>query len=565
MKIILSLLTISAQRLIVFFFALMSSFGFAGEASGQQLNSYRWSPYDESAELEEQQGHENPRMRFRLINSRLLDKNVLWDPFAQELIDFTAQRYEQLKPAILDQDIPALQRAVKSGELTYEELVKFYLYRIRLFESDNNFTLNALIATNPQAIAAARGKDRALAAGLQISDYSLFGIPVLLKDNVGSDGLKTTAGAQIMAANEAADAFVTRRLKANGAVVLGKANLSEWAYYFCDDCPLGYSAMGGQTLNPYGRKNFESGGSSSGSAVGVAVNYAPVAVGSETSGSILSPASHNSTVGLKPTTGVLSRSGVVPISSSLDTLGPIAKSVTDTVILFNAMTGYDRQDLAMPLRSVDAQLILREETLAGKRLAYIAGLDSEPLVGEAIELIRSAGAEVLETALPDIQLPDFGTFLGAEMKRDLAMYLTATADASVAVSNIKEVIAYNNAEPENRAPYGQGRFDAMAEMSFSEEQVREMLLAIRASGQEVLGRVVSEQQLDVLLSVNNLHASLAAAANFPALTIPLGLRADGEPVGLTLIAQSYDEQVLVDIGLAVEKLVKGRVAPAAYQ
>jgi len=565
MKIILSLLTISAQRLIVFFFALMSSFGFAGEASGQQLNSYRWSPYDESAELEEQQGHENPRMRFRLINSRLLDKNVLWDPFAQELIDFTAQRYEQLKPAILDQDIPALQRAVKSGELTYEELVKFYLYRIRLFESDNNFTLNALIATNPQAIAAARGKDRALAAGLQISDYSLFGIPVLLKDNVGSDGLKTTAGAQIMAANEAADAFVTRRLKANGAVVLGKANLSEWAYYFCDDCPLGYSAMGGQTLNPYGRKNFESGGSSSGSAVGVAVNYAPVAVGSETSGSILSPASHNSTVGLKPTTGVLSRSGVVPISSSLDTLGPIAKSVTDTVILFNAMTGYDRQDLAMPLRSVDAQLILREETLAGKRLAYIAGLDSEPLVGEAIELIRSAGAEVLETALPDIQLPDFGTFLGAEMKRDLAMYLTATADASVAVSNIKEVIAYNNAEPENRAPYGQGRFDAMAEMSFSEEQVREMLLAIRASGQEVLGRVVSEQQLDVLLSVNNLHASLAAAANFPALTIPLGLRADGEPVGLTLIAQSYDEQVLVDIGLAVEKLVKGHVAPAAYQ
>jgi amidase len=547
------------------FLLLPVGMGFSVKADGQQSNAYRWTPYDESAELESQQAHELPRMRFRLLNSRFLDKNLLWDPVEQELTDFSASRYQELKPLILEQDIPSLQRAVKSGRLSYEELVKFCLYRIRLLESDNGLSLNALISINPEAVAAARGKDRALAAGLEVEDYSLFGIPVLLKDNIGTDGMKTTAGAQVLADNDAADAFVTRRLKANGAVILGKANLSEWAYYFCGDCPLGYSAMGGQTLNPYGRKIFETGGSSSGSAVGVAANFAPVAVGSETSGSILSPASHNAAVGLKPTTGMLSRTGVVPISSTLDTLGPIAKNVTDAVILFNAMSGYDQQDLAMPLRSVDARLTLRERSLAGARLGLIAGLDSEPAVAAAVELIREAGAQVLETALPDVQPPDFGVFLGAEMKRDLATYLTSSAEDSNGLLSVEEIIMYNSADLDARAPYGQGRFEAMAAMDFSAEQVRSMREAIRAAGQQALGQVISAQRLDVLLSVNNFHASLAAAANFPALTIPLGLRADGEPVGLTLIAPSFDEQTLIDIGLALERLLSGRVAPADYQ
>ena len=504
-------------------------------------------------------------MRFKLLNSRFLDKNVLWGTFEQELADFSSERYEQLKPLILEQDIPSLQRAVKAGQLSYEELVKFYLYRIRLLESNNDRYLNALIATNPDAAEIARGKDRALAAGLPVDNYSLFGIPVLLKDNIGMEGLSTTAGAQILTDNETADAFVTRRLNASGAVILGKANLSEWAYYFCDGCPLGYSAIGGQTLNPYGRKVFETGGSSSGSAVAVAANYVSVAVGSETSGSILSPASLNSAVGLKPTTGILSRSGVVPISSTLDTLGPITRSVTDAIILFNAMTGYDRRDLAMPLRSVDAHLVLREQPLTGKRLAYIEGIDSEPLVNEALERLRAAGAEVLMTALPDIELPNFGTFLGAEMKVDLAHYLTSTAAGSIDVATVEEIIQHNNEAQATRAPYGQGRFEAMAEMNFNAAQIADMRTAIRSAGTAILGSTIDEQGLDVLVSMNNFHASLAAAANFPALTIPLGLSSDGRPVGLTLIAPSYGEQTLVDIGLAFEKLQDGRAAPADYQ
>jgi amidase len=377
--------------------------------------------------------------------------------------------------------------------------------------------------------------------------------------------MPTTAGARVLHGNRTDDAFVTRRLQANGAILLGKTNLSEWAYYFCDGCPLGYSAMGGQTLNPYGRKLIETGGSSSGSAVAVAANYAPVAVGSETSGSILSPASLNSTVGLKPTTGLLSRSGVVPISSSLDTLGPIARSVTDAVILFNAMTGYDHDDLAMPLLSVDAGLSVEAAPVAGKRLGFVAGLEEEPLFAQALERLRTRGAELVPVTLAEIEVPAFGEFLGAEMRFDLSSYLTGVAGAAVDLTGVADIIGFNNVDPGKRAPYGQGRFEAMAAMSHDRQQVAAMLDAIRASGQAVLGGAMAALELDALLSLNNRHASLAAAANYPAMTIPIGMRDNGEPVGLTLIAPSFGEQILVDLGLVYEQLQQGRVVPGDYQ
>jgi len=158
--------------------------------------TFVWQPYDETAEPLQQTEHEIPRIRFKLFNSKYLDKNLLWNAFTEELSDFTAQDYQALKPLILEQDIPSLQRAVAEQRLSYEQLVKFYLYRIRLFESDNSRSLNAIIATNPNVIVEARRKDRARsAASLVISEQSLFGIPVLLKDNIGAEGMPTTAGA----------------------------------------------------------------------------------------------------------------------------------------------------------------------------------------------------------------------------------------------------------------------------------------------------------------------------------------------------------------------------------
>src|SRR5690606_185306 len=248
---------------------------------------------------------------------------------------------------------------------------------------------------------------------------------VLLKDNINTANMPTTAGAIALQNNQTEDAFIVTKLKENGALILGKANLSEWAYFFCGDCPSGYSAVGGQTLNPYGRKILDTGGSSSGSAVAVAANFAPVAVGSETSGSILSPSSQNSLVGLKPTVGVLSRGGIVPISSTLDTPGPITKSVIDNAILLSAMTGKDVDDFASNLNknsSNDFYTSLSEAPLKGKRFGAIKALMEDSLYVAAVNDLKKAGAEVIEYEAEDISLPNFLRLLNLDMKKDLPEY-----------------------------------------------------------------------------------------------------------------------------------------------
>ena len=219
----------------------------------------------------------------------------------------TASEYTRLKPMVLEQPIPVVQEHIRNGDLTYEELCRFFLYRIYTYELDNSTTLNTVIALNPDIIRQARQRDAALQADPEASRHPIFGMPILLKDNINTEGMPTTAGAIALQGNRTADAFIVERLKEKGALILGKVNLSEWAYYFCEGCPVGYSAIGGQTLNPYGRRVFETGGSSSGSGTAMAAGYAMGAVGTETSGSILSPSSQNSVVGLKPTVGLLSR------------------------------------------------------------------------------------------------------------------------------------------------------------------------------------------------------------------------------------------------------------------
>ncbi|MDP2060855.1 MAG: amidase family protein, partial [Flavobacteriaceae bacterium] len=363
-----------------------------------------WAPNDETQELVDQQKHENPRMRFKLINSKILDKNDLWKVFEADLAYFSETDYENLKPLILEKDIPTLQAEITNNQLTYENLTLFYIYRIRKFESDNQVSLNAVIALNPNVLKEARERDK---NRNKSKHHEIYGMPILLKDNIGFEGLPTTAGAIALQNNQAPDAFITKQLKSKGALILGKANLSEWAYYLCTGCPVGYSAIGGQTLNPYGRKVFESGGSSSGSGVSVAANFAVAAVGSETSGSILSPSSQNSVVGLKPTIGVLSRTGIVPISSTLDTPGPMTKSVTDNAILLNAMTGKDPKDAASVESSFQLEKLVHEE-LAGKRLGVFKDLLArDSIYKQTVEKIKSAGAEIVELNPEQAQLTGF--------------------------------------------------------------------------------------------------------------------------------------------------------------
>lgn len=339
-----------------------------------------WTPYDDSLEVAGNADHDNTRMRYKLIQSKVLDKNEVFRPLYKEVSNLTEEEYKLLLPMILEQDIFVIRNHIKEGRLTYEDLVLFYLYRIYKYELDNTTTLNTIIALNEDVVQQARELDEQNEKGVATQiQHPIYGMPILLKDNINTVGMKTTAGSIALMDNKTEDSFIVQQLKKNGALILGKVNLSEWAYFLCSGCPVGYSAYGGQTLNPYGRRIFETGGSSSGSGTAVAANYAVAAVGTETSGSILSPSSQNSVVGLKPTIGLLSRSGIVPISSTLDTPGPMTKNVKDNAVLLSAMLGFDELDSA----SV-------EDNYPG---ILSAGLNPEPLneirLGAIKELMES--------------------------------------------------------------------------------------------------------------------------------------------------------------------------------
>ncbi|MFD2516726.1 amidase family protein [Salinimicrobium flavum] len=522
-----------------------------------------WEAGDEKAELEEQAKHENERMQFKLINSKFSDKNDIWKSFEADLADFSEEKYEELKPLILEKNIPELQNAIKEGKLSYTDLTLFYIYRIRKFESDNRLSLNAVIALNPDVVEQARALDAR--AGVNVNENSIYGMPVLLKDNINTSNMPTTAGSIALAANEPSEnAYIVDRLIKHKALVLGKVNLSEWAYYFCEGCPLGYSAVGGQTLNPYGRKQFETGGSSSGSGVAVAANFAVAAVGTETAGSILSPASKNSVVGLKPTIGLLSRSGIVPISGTLDTPGPMTKWVIDNAILMNAMTGKDSLDSRSVAGGKNYVHALEGATLEGKRVGVMKSLLTDSLYNHAVEKIKEMGAVVVEYDTPEVPLDGFTTLLDADMKRDLAGYLSSSAGDKVQYKNVEELLNFNKEDSVLRAPYGQKLFEGIVADTTSPEDLEALSTKLEQNGRRFFEESMQQHNLDVVLSVNNYHAAYAAVAKYPALTVPMGYEASGEPKSLTLITRPFEEEKLLQLGYAFEKNYRTRKVPANY-
>jgi amidase len=531
----------------------------------KKQNPVFFTNYDETLEIDEQQNHSIQRMKFKLIQSKYLDMNTVFKPFDEELANFSESDYQNLEPFIIEQDIPTIQEHVNNGILTYEKITLFYLYRIRKFESNPEFDLNAIISLNSKVLEEARACDRNKPENTK---YTLYGLPILLKDNINTVGMPTTAGAfALKDNNNTNDAFIVNRLKENGALILGKVNLSEWAYYFCSGCPVGYSAIGGQTLNPYGRKVFETGGSSSGSGVSVAANYAVAAVGTETSGSILSPSSQNSVVGLKPTVGLLSRTGIVPISSTLDTPGPMTKSVIDNAIFLAAMTGEDEEDTVTigNFTKINYLENLTTSTLKGKRLGVIKPLLTDSIYAAIIQKIKKAGAEIIEFEPEQIQLERFLTLLNIDMKNDLPAYLKNYADHSVEVTSVVDVIQFNLQDSLKRAPYGQELFDGIVADSTSMEDFEIVKQRLIDSGISYLKIPMDNFNLDAILSINNYHAGFAAVAKFPCLTVPMGYKKSGEPISLTFIAEPFKEKELLEIGFAFEQLTKVRKLPKAYQ
>ncbi len=501
---------------------------------------------------------------YKVLDSENIDKDAQWAPFREDMNTFTEDRYHMLSPLIMDRTIPEIQLSIRNGDFTYEELVKFYLQRIRKYDRNNNLSLNSVISINPNIIEEAREKDRDYQTGEK--KHQIFGIPVLLKDNINTANMPTTAGAVALQNNQTEDAFIVSKLKENGALILGKANLSEWAYFFCGDCPSGYSAIGGQTLNPYGRKILDTGGSSSGSAVAVAANFVTAAVGSETSGSILSPSSQNSLVGLKPTIGVLSRGGIVPISSTLDTPGPITKSVIDNAILLSAMTGKDGEDFASKLNkntTTDFYSSLSNTSLEGKRFGAIQALMQDSLYAAAVEDLRLAGAEVIEFEAEQVPLPNFLRLLNLDMKKDLPEYFEKYG-GRVEVGSVEDVIAYNISDSIKRAPYGQRLFLGIVADNADEKEFAAIKDTLQRNGRRFFVVPMEEHNLDGILSINNYHAGFAAVAQYPALTVPMGYGENNAPKGLTFISRPFTESELYSWAFAYEQASKRRVPPADY-
>ncbi len=501
---------------------------------------------------------------YKVLDSKFINKDSLWAPFEAELETFSEDRYAMIRTLIMDKTIPELQRSVKNGDFTYEELVKFYLYRIKKFDRNNSLSLNSVISLNPYILEEARQKDKAFGAGER--NHAIFGIPVLLKDNINTKDIPTTAGSVALQNNQTEDAFIVQQLKKNGALILGKANLSEWAYFFCGDCPSGYSAIGGQTLNPYGRKFLDTGGSSSGSAVAVAANFVPAAVGSETSGSILSPSSQNSVVGLKPTVGVLSRGGIVPISSILDTPGPITKTVVDNAILFSAMTGRDVADFASRNNKnmqTDYHSNFAETALKGKRFGALKSLMEDSLYVAAIDDLRNLGAEIIEFEPEDVNLPNFTRLLNLDMKKDLPEYFEKYG-GEVEVRSVDDVIAFNKQDSLNRSPYGQALFEGISRDSANEREFAAIKDTLRRNGRRFFEVPMNKHNLDGIISINNYHAGFAAVAQYPAITVPMGYGEDNAPKGLTFFAKPFREVDLYSWAYNYEQGTNKRVSPASY-
>ncbi|RXG28696.1 amidase family protein [Leeuwenhoekiella palythoae] len=506
---------------------------------------------------------------YAVLDSKVLTDETLWKSFDFEVKMFTETKYDKLKPFIFEKTIPEIQQAVAQGQLTYEELVLFYLSRIKKYDRNNDLSLNSVIALNPKVLDQARELDKNRANDLD--PYSIYGMPILLKDNINAADMPTTAGAVVFEDNDTGDAFITQKLKEHGAVILGKANLSEWAYFFCGDCPSGYSAVGGQTLNPYGRKIHDTGGSSSGSGVAMAANFAVAAVGSETSGSILSPSSANSVVGLKPTIGLLSRGGIIPISSTLDTPGPMTRSVIDNAILLQAMTGLDEDDAAAVnlkaastdyvngLKDLEASAYLSE-----KRLGYYTNYD-DTLYLQAVEALREAGATLIPIERPEVDLPQFTRVLNLDMQKDLPAYIANYGSKNLAVKDLKDITGFNKKDSLIRMPYGQKLLYGVLADSASAEEFTAIKDTLERNGRRFFDEPMKANDLDAVLSINNYMSGYAAVAKYPAITVPMGYQEDNRPMGLTFIAPTLSEAQLLELAYAYEQISKMRKTPTNFE
>ncbi len=491
-------------------------------------------------------------------------------------------------PAVEERTIAELQAGMQAGRFTAASLTRAYLRRIE--ELDRHGPgLNAVIEVNPDALDLAREADRERRHGR--TRGPLHGIPILLKDNIDTrDRMQTTAGSlALVGSTPRRDATLVQRLRGAGAVLLGKTNLSEWANFRSTRSTSGWSGRGGLTRNPYFLDRNPS-GSSSGSAVAVSANLCAAAVGTETDGSILSPSSYCGIVGIKPTVGLVSRAGIIPIAHSQDTAGPMARTVADAACLLDSLAG-SGDPLDPPggpegeRREANYTKFLDPGALRGARIGVARALfgDNDAvqhLMGKALEALKQAGAQLIDPAeLPSRKLggPEYEVLL-YEFKADLDAYLAALG-SEAKVHSLADVIAFNERHRGAEMPYfGQEiLIAAQAKGPLSEPVYLEARAQCRRFARdEVIDAVMRDQRLDALVApttgpahVTDLvhgdrdtggSTSLAAVAGYPSITVPAGF-IQGLPVGLSFFGRAWTEGRLIGIAYAFEQATQVRRPP----
>jgi amidase len=488
--------------------------------------------------------------------------------------------------SILDAGVREQQAQMAAGKLSSKSLVQQYLARIAAIDKAGP-RINAVIELNPDALAIADELDRERKAGKLRGP--LHGIPVLIKDNIATlDAMSTTAGSLALAGVRASkDAFVVQKLRQAGAVIIGKTNLSEWANMRSTHSVSGWSGRGGQTRNPYALDRNTS-GSSAGSGAAAAAALATLTIGTETDGSIVSPSSTCGIVGIKPTLGLVSRSGIIPIAHSQDTAGPMTRTVSDAALLLGAIAGVDANDAATrdgQGKAADYAAALRTDGLRGKRIGVARNFfGSSPAIDALIEkelaVLKAQGA-----VLVDVQVPNVDKYgdselevLLAEFRPDLESYLRDYA-AHAPVKSMADIIAFNekNAGRELQH-FGQEHLIAAQKKPGLEDKTYRDALAnnLRYSREEGIDKILKEEKLDALVAptggtawltdyINGDHyggsfSSPAAVAGYPHVTVPAGY-VQGLPVGISFVGTAWTEASLIGMAYAYEQASQRRRPP----
>jgi amidase len=495
----------------------------------------------------------------------------------------------EVRPFELDETtVSAIQKGMKAGKFTARSLVEKYLARIHQIDKQGP-AINSVIEINPDALAIASALDKERKA--KGPRGPLHGIPMLIKDNLATaDRMQTTAGSLALEGSiPPKDAFVARRLREAGAVILGKTNLSEWANFRSNHSTSGWSGRGGLTRNPYALDRNPC-GSSSGSAVAVSANLCALAIGTETDGSIVCPSSANGIVGIKPTLGLVSRSGIIPIAHSQDTAGPMARNVTDAAILLGALTGPDPDDSATSDSAgkalTDYTRFLDAQGLRGARIGVVRkffGFNSavDRLMDNALQEMKRQGATIVDPADAEstAKLDDSETeVLLHEFKTDLNAYL-AGLGPNAPVHSLKQIIDFNEQHRDTEMPYfGQELFikaEAKGPLT-SKEYLEALEKNHRLSRTEGIDEVMDKFRLDALVAptggpawltdlVNGDHdtggsSTLAAVAGYPDISVPAGF-VFGLPVGISFFGRAYTEPTLIKLAYAFEQATRFRQPP----